>query len=298
MNPTLARDGMRYWRLSPDARLHPWIVCYYLVEPDAGRAARRNVSAIDRRQLMLPDGYSELVFGLGGRFERWRIDEPAKRAVMRASYVIGGRSHSVLTYGIGALRLAGVKLDPRALRALIGMPLGDCRDSTVSFADLDCRALSDLEDAVANVKSAVSLAHVLDRFFLRRLCNEAIDEPVIQPLLQQIRSTRGTQSILRWAREHSVNPRTLERRFVAAMGMTPKQYARIVRFKHSYHSLVTRQSANSRMHLEAYYDESHFNREFKAFLGAPPVAWLARTADCRTSVSDHLLETELAATRA
>jgi AraC-like DNA-binding protein len=291
MNPTLVRDGMRYWRLQPDSRLRPWIVCYFLVEPDPAAA---KASPIDERQLLIPDGHSELVFRLSAGFERWRVDEPGRRSLMCASYVIGGRSHSVLTRSIGTLRLAGVKLDPRALRALLGTPLGELRDTTLSFADLNCRKLSDLDDAVANVRSAASLAQMLDRFFLQELCNVSIDEPMIRPLLQQIRSTRGAQSVMHWAREHKVNVGTLERRFVAAMGITPKQYARIVRFKHSYHRLMSSaQPGHARVHLEGYYDESHFNREFKAFLGVAPHAWCGGAMPQRTSVSDHLLATEL-----
>ena len=38
IEPTMAREGMRYWRLKPDARLRPWILCYWMVEPDPDRA--------------------------------------------------------------------------------------------------------------------------------------------------------------------------------------------------------------------------------------------------------------------
>ena len=79
----------------------------------------------DKLQLLIPDGHSEIVFRFAGSFTRWSIDTPDKRAQMAASYVIGGRSKSVFTRSTGGLRLAGVKLDPRALRALIGMPLSE-----------------------------------------------------------------------------------------------------------------------------------------------------------------------------
>ena len=75
-----------------------------------------------------------------------------KRAQMAASYVIGGRSKSVFTRSTGGLRLAGVKLDPRALRALIGMPLSEFRDTTVACADLGVTALSELEERIANLR--------------------------------------------------------------------------------------------------------------------------------------------------
>src|SRR5262249_29861701 len=155
----------------------------------------------------------------------------------------------------------GVKLDPRSLRAMLRMPLTDLRDNTVACADLDCPALVELEDEIGNLGSVEPLAGVFDRFFLRRMTDEVSDESCIAPLLERIRATRGAQSIMQWARDHVVDPRTLERRFVARMGMTPKQYARIVRFKHSYHRLSLQAPGQRRTWLEPYYDESHFNRE-------------------------------------
>ncbi len=287
---------MFYWRLQPDRRLQPWIVCYYLVKSDSLSEIAGTASPTDRNQLLIPDGHSEIVFRLAGGFERWRIDEPTDRTLMGTSYVIGGRSHSVMTHSLGGLHLAGVKLHPCALRAVMGMPLFQFRDTTVTFPELGCRALSDLEDAVAGVKSADSLVRVVDRFFLGRLSRSAPDASTIHALVRRIRFTRGSQSILQWARDHGIDPRTLERRFIAGMGMTPKQYARIVRFKHSYYHLLSGSPGKGRSHLEAYYDQSHFNREFKTFLGTGPGSWSASPMNFRTTVGDHLLVGELSGT--
>lgn len=282
---------MRYWRLAPDARLVPWVHCYWYVEPDPHTSSKQ-ADALDRHQLLIPDGHSELVFRLEGGFMRWRVDAPERRAQMRASYVIGGRSYSVLTHTPGGMRLAGVKLDPRALRVLLGMPLGELRDTTVACADIGDHALMDLEDEIGCLPSIDRLAQVFDRFFLRRLMGEVSAEPSIAHLIERIRSTQGTLSILQWAREQAMDPRTLERRFVARMGMTPKQYARIVRFKRSYQRLGAQLPGERRTYLEPYYDESHFNREFRHFLGTSPLNWRNRCARFRTTISDHLLEGE------
>jgi AraC-like DNA-binding protein len=288
----MARDGMRYWRLEPDARLAKWIHCYWYVEPDPHTSLPKNEAA-DRHQLLIPDGYSELVFRLEGSFRRWRVDAPEKPAEMRTSYIIGGRSHSVLTHTPGGLRLAGVKMDPRALRTLLRMPLTEFRDTTVACADVACPALMDLEDEVATLTSVDRLASVFDRFFLRRLTDEVSEETSISRLLERIRATQGAQSIMTWASDHAVDPRTLERRFLARMGMTPKQFARIVRFKNSYRRLGVQQPGERRAYLASYYDESHFNREFRHFLGTSPVKWMNEDVRYRTTIADHLLEGEM-----
>ncbi len=282
---------MRYWRLKPDARLASWIQCYWYVEPDPN-ATSLQMDAADRHQLLIPDGYSEIVFRLEGAFTRWRVDGSTQRTQMRESYVIGGRSHSVLTHTPGGLRLAGVKLDPSALRTLLRMPLTAFRDTTVACADLAYPGLLELEDEVANLTSVDRLAGVFDRFFARRLTDGVSEEPSIAGLLDRIRATQGAQSIMAWASDHAVDPRTLERRFVARMGITPKQYARIVRFKQSYRQLGAQRPGERRTHLEPYYDESHFNREFRHFLGTSPVKWVSEAGRFRTTIADHLLEGE------
>ena len=83
----------------------------------------------------------------------------------------------MLTQSPGGLRLAGVKLDPRALRALLRMPLTEFRDNTVDCADLGCHALLDLEDEVANLRSVDQLPEVFDRFFLQGLTRRSSGRP-------------------------------------------------------------------------------------------------------------------------
>lgn len=286
ITPTMSGDGMRYWRLRPDARLKPWIHCYWFVEPALSRPA-------ELPDLLIPDGHSELVFRLDGGFTRWKLGDATAGEHLSHSYVIGGRSRSVLTHSPGGLRLAGVKLEPRALRALLRMPLTDFRDNTVSFRDLGWTPLLELEEQVAGLHSVDELPALFDGFFLRTLDDPLRDDATTDALLARIRATHGAQPILAWAREHRVDTRTLQRRFLARMGMTPKQYARIERFKRSYLQLTDRLQpglAKRRAHLEGFYDESHFDREFRWFMGTTPMARLRQEARFTTTIGDHLLE--------
>ncbi len=291
MKPTLIRDDMRYWLIEPDPRLRPWVHCYFVVEPDPhGKPA-----ADEPPELLLPDGHSEIVFNLGtSGYERWPVEDRTHRTVMRSSYLIGGRSHSVLTRNIGPVRLAGAKLDPRALHRLISIPLTDFRDTTLALAELNDRGLLELEDALANARCASTMKHLLNTFFLRTIAGLQPEHAATQHLLYELQRTRGQLSIMEWARSHRLDVRSLERRFSAAVGMTPKRYARIVRFKHSYHRLIAQRRTHAiGPHLDGFYDQSHFNREFRFFTGAAPSAKLAGQMRTGTSISDHLLEGEL-----
>jgi AraC-like DNA-binding protein len=294
VNPTLVRDGMRYWRLTPDARLRPWVLCYFVVEPGPISGVHERAESDGTLQLLLPDGYSELVFRMSGAFERWAVGDAGKRTVMSSSYLIGGRSQSVLTSSLSRLQLAGAKLDSRFLRAIIRTPLSEFRDSPLPLSELNSRALLLLDDAVLNARSPEEVKDRLDQFFLHALHDLEVADRMLSELLQRIRSSRGTLSIMEWARAVQIDARTLERHFCACMGMIPKQYARIVRFKHSYHRLMFGESPRGalRTHLDGFYDESHFNREFRKFLGVAPSARITGRMLPATTVSDHLLQGE------
>lgn len=288
LQPTLIRDNLQYWLLPPDARLASHVRCYFVV--DAGS------SPYHHDELLLPDGYAEIVFALDAGFERWAVAAESDRRVMSRSYLIGGRSHSVLTGGSKRLKLVGVKLEPQALRSMIGASLAEFRDSTLELRDLNHGELLRLEDEVANASSVAMIAAALDRFFLRQLRDAAQDDAV-DWLVKRIRGTRGSMSIADSISQLRLDPRTLERRFAAAVGMTPKKYARIVRFKHAYHTLLAQPAGahHNDEHLDAYYDQSHFIREFRHFTGMSPSTLLARRTVSSTAVTDHLLRGDLAA---
>lgn len=291
MQPTMAREGMRYWCMRPHARLQPWVVCYYYVEPDPESPA----TLIDERQLILPDGHAEIVFPLAGGFDRWRIDADAACERMYSSYVIGGRSHSVNTRSFGALRLAGIKLHPDALRQVTGTPLGEFRDATLALTQLNHKPLLSLEAAVADARSAVAVRQAFDDFLLRELRGSVEQDPAVTELRRHVGRSAGSLSISQWLRRHQITERTLERRFIARMGITPKQYARVVRFKSSYMQFRSEAArGGNKRYLEPYYDQSHFDREFATFLGMTPAAMLSQSATFRTTVSDHLLRSESA----
>jgi AraC-like DNA-binding protein len=283
---------MRYWLIKPDVRLRSWIHCYFLVEPGP-EEQRCATYRYDEFELLIPDGHSEIIFNFGSGYERWTVGGKLSRAIMQPSYLIGGRSHSVLTRNLGKVRLAGVKLDPRALHSLIDVPLAEFVDSTLTLSDLHDGRLLELEDELAMATTAPQVGGVLNNFFLSALGRFHRERTATDMLLHDVQKTRGALSIMQWARSHRLDSRTMERKFCTAVGMTPKRYARVIRFKHSYHNLISNaRRGPASAHMDGFYDQSHFNREFKYFTGAAPSAKLNGRMPSGTSISDHLLEGE------
>jgi AraC-like DNA-binding protein len=281
---------MRYWRIAPDPRLRAQVMCYWIMEGTQ--------EAVPGEEVLIPDGHSEIVFNRSTTgFDRWKLDAPGTPKHMDRSYLIGGRSHSVNTFTRATLKLAGVKLDSRFLRQLIRVPLSEFRDTTLKLADLRDHGLLALEDAIANAHTPEAITELLDRFFLDALKDQASSATAADALLHRIYQDRGSTPILRWAREARVDSRALERGFCAATGMTPKQFARVIRFKRAYRELLSRgRVAPLAAQLDGFYDQSHFNREFRYFTGVAPTAKLRGDMPRGMVVADHLLAAESPAT--
>ncbi len=69
----------------------------------------------------------------------------------------------------------------------------------------------------------------------------------------------------------SLGERQLQRLFKRYIGLSPKYYARIIRFNHIF-QLIKEGGHNwaEIIFLSGYYDQSHFIRNFKAFTGEDP----------------------------
>jgi len=89
---------------------------------------------------------------------------------------------------------------------------------------------------------------------------------------------KGVVDISAMHYESGLSVKQFERRFKAITGFPPKYFARISRFqavKDSY-ALGQFASMTSLAYSGNYYDQSHFNREFKEFSGVQPLQYFKR----------------------
>lgn len=84
--------------------------------------------------------------------------------------------------------------------------------------------------------------------------------------------TEGTAKIAETAREIGLSERQFERNYRNASGLTPKQFARICRFRATAVDLVKNFDGNwaNRAADKGFADQSHLNREFSNLSGNSP----------------------------
>lgn len=101
-------------------------------------------------------------------------------------------------------------------------------------------------------------------------------------ILSEINSTQGNVRIHELADELHYSERHLSRIFLDSMGITPKTFARIVRFQNAMDSILHEPKLTlcDYMCELGYSDQAHFQREFKQYTGVTPRRFINYAQNC------------------
>lgn len=165
-----------------------------------------------------------------------------------------------------------VRLDPLATGQILRVPAGELAGASLALDDLlGAGAVGDLDERIRGVDG--QWLAVLTDWLRRRLVGQAPD-PVLSAALSTIRAACGQVTVRNLSRDLNISERQLERRFTLAIGVSPKRFAAIVRFRAAVAAAGARSLADVAQ-VAGYYDQSHFIREFRTLTGHPPRDLLA-----------------------
>jgi AraC-like DNA-binding protein len=104
------------------------------------------------------------------------------------------------------------------------------------------------------------------------------DVTFLRTALELLYHTQGQIRMGALAADCGFSLRQFERRFQQSIGVSPKVFARLLRFEALLHTLIQEPAfslADVASHL-GYQDQAHVIHEFKAWAGCTPTAFLAR----------------------
>lgn len=220
---------------------------------------------------LVPDGTVEFVVNVGDPVLEHRPGRPPfEQARVLA---VGPSSQVTLLETTGAVDWIGVRFRPEAAQRALGMAPDLLLDRIVPADEIGVGLAPSVLDELA---STADLDARAARFSARLLpAIETSLDPLVTFARQWIERTEGMSTTDDVARRAGVSVRTLQRRFHVATGLTPKRYGRLVRFGAVMRRLAARPRASTwRSILESgYYDQSHFLRDFRHFVGVPPAQY-------------------------
>ena len=178
-------------------------------------------------------------------------------------------AHDGLGHGIQAY------LSPLGGRRLFGMPMGELTGRTVELEDLIGPIAGELAERLAEAPDWAARFDIFERAIAERVLAAPPCPPQLEWAWQRLVESGGAVPIGGLAQELGWSRRHLAATFREQLGMSPKALARILRFERAVERLRAGDDLAALALDCGYYDQAHFNRDFRDFAGAPPSAYRA-----------------------
>jgi AraC-like DNA-binding protein len=253
-----------YLEYKPRAPLAPWVAALWYCRTPHPEAVRQRV---------LPSGRAEIVLNLAAEFctgccegvPEWR-QAPALLAGPRAAPgFIDGRDLA---------ETMGVSFAPGGLRLFFR----ERAEGLVGETGLDALwdgSAGELRERLCEARPVRAKFAVLEEFLLRQMLPYEV-HPAVRGALGQIARVAGQVDVRRLAQSAGLSERGFREVFSAAVGMGPKTFLRVQRFRRAVAQLhAGTEACWVEMALDlGYCDQAHFNREFREFAGVTPTEYL------------------------
>ena len=220
---------------------------------------------------LLPTGNMDMVLSLDGGHGRDRVS--------------GAQSRFTILDTSRPLSLIGVRFRPGGGFPFFGVPAGELQNLGVPLDALWGGEAARLREQLLQARTAAARFDILEQTLLQRLRAGHSRSPAVRYAIGRFRDPTQATSVAAVVERTGFSQRHFIATFRDEVGLTPKVFARITRFRRVIDTLQGSPEIDwSALALECgYFDQAHFIHDFRAFAGISPSAYLRH----RTS-SNHV----------
>jgi AraC-like DNA-binding protein len=174
--------------------------------------------------------------------------------------------------------LLSVRMPPLGAHRLLGMPLGSVAQNVFELDEVLGDAIAAVHQRLVDCEDAGKQFALLCDFARGRLARSRVRlRADAQIAVDMLTRTQGTERIETICRTMSISRKHLNDLFDSHIGLTPKTYARMFRFRRVVDLVQRGQGLDwTRIAMSCgYYDQAHFNHEFREFSGMSPGEYAA-----------------------
>jgi AraC-like DNA-binding protein len=253
--------SVSYLEIAPAPALAPWVECYWRL--------RSSTPLPEGVRSVLPDGCMDILFSFG---------DPPRRASGETSpprFIVGTMTRPAQFVGGGRPDIIGIRFRPGAAPAFLGMPASELTDGSAELEAAWAGRATELWEKLA-LASDPDRARLLDAVLGALLPGALADaDRAVLHAVRLLAQPTWQGDGIELAEEAGLGRRQLERRFRAAVGVSPAAFRRIARARRALAALRERPDGSlaSIAVAAGYYDQPHLTRELRALTGRTPGAW-------------------------
>lgn len=247
--------------------LQPFVKCFWTLDDDGGEKPVK--------QRVLPDGCMEMIFHYGDLYRQYFED--GSNIIQPRSFVFGQITTYIEIAPTGITGLVAARFLPDGLKPFLDIPVSSLANKAVAITDVFGEKGKLLEENVIAATDNEVRIKLIESFLLSRLADPQTINVITKDCIDIILKSQGQLDVVELAGKLKINRRNMERKFTAAIGMSPKQLSRVVRLQATLKMLDQKNftSLTSLAYENGYYDQAHFIKDFKEFTGMSPKSFFS-----------------------
>ncbi len=176
----------------------------------------------------------------------------------------------------GVLLVFGIAFFEAGLFPLLKIPLSEFKNDTIEIDLIIKGFTTNIGEQIILAPSIPEAIRTIEIELVKLVDIMLIPRKEIYELLRLVHSNINELSISLMCEQVGINQRKLERIFNQYVGISPKQFQRINRFRGVLHQLEKKRYQDFTLlaYDNEYYDQTHFIKDFKSFSGCTPVEFL------------------------
>ncbi len=212
----------------------------------------------NREDVIMPLGHINIIFNYSSAY---RLVGEDREMVIPNAVVIGQMKRAkYVRYGQQLYQI-GISLTPLGFIQLFHMSSLELTERIVQADDVD-PDLDELYRKMKGLKDVEQHITAINQYLLHRIALNKKDTGRIEKMLIYIEREYENLNIMNMAKFFGISESTLERFFKKQIGLTPKVYGDIVKFR----KLVEDEGLRKDIQF-CYYDQSHLIKTSKKFAG-------------------------------
>jgi AraC-like DNA-binding protein len=270
---------MGYRRYIPATPLGQYVACIWLYDGDARTHPPERA---------LPTGAADLLIDMRDRpLKLFSRDDRSCTDKVRGPLLLGPHSEFFVMQRDAHASVLGVHFRPWATAALFRTHAADLHNQALPLDALWGAHAGRLYERLLSAREPRERFRTVEQALLEQLSAAADVNRGVLWALRELQRSHGTRTVAGLSEQLGLSSRRLSQLFGEAVGLTPKLYGRVKRFQRVLRQLqrgVPRSWGEIALAC-GYYDQAHFNRDFRAFAGTSPTAYLAARSPWRNHVS-------------
>ncbi|MCP9290589.1 helix-turn-helix transcriptional regulator [Gracilimonas sediminicola] len=222
---------------------------------------------------IIPDGSTDVIFMLNGNYLRDDEENNEKHLVEYCSLVPAFRK-AVKVYQKPFTKCLGMRFKPGAIQQLTGISLQELSEVGYPLQQL-MPELADLAmDEALKKTPAPKIIDQINSWLVTQV-KEPRQDHVISAFIAEVIKRQGGVTISAFCESFGMHKSTLEKNFKHATGLSPKQYANLIRFNYLLNQLIFSGASLTETGYDlGYFDQSHMIKDFKKVIGITPKEFL------------------------